>query len=638
MTFFEHQRLAKRATRLLIVLLFFSVIGVNLAVYFVVRAIQSIYINNNDFQGIQGLYPLESDTFHVWDPRTFGLTWVITTGVIVIGALVRLYQLRGGGASVAGMLGGKRVDTSSDDPKIQTLVNVVEEMSIASGCRIPSIYVIEGEAAINAFAAGYSQADSVIAVTQGALDKLDRDQLQGVVAHEFSHILNSDVKLNMNLIGAISGLLAVSTIGRLLLRTRTRSSRNNKGAAPIFLLGLGLFAVGAIGVLFARLIQACISRQREYLADASAVQFTRNPMGLAGALSKIQNEAFLTFAHPESDSVRHMMFVSSLRQFNNWFSTHPDIESRVQRLAPSFASLQVAKPAPIKTASSKAKPKNHSAVSSLAGETRERFVPSSLRDTVGSLSLEGLELASQLLGQIPSDINNLVHHVEGSKQIIASLLLIESRAEEKPKDFAKKLLSAKDGPEFEHLYDQIQRIPPLTRSALFEIAVNTLKGNEATDNHDFVDKCMHLIDMDGHRSFFESTMIYSLVKSLMRTGHRRHGKSLAHNKHTAMQILASCSWVGSPTVDSAQKSLQTGLTYLANRGFALKGISSPEKDLVGKDLYRALQTADELHPEAKEVLLTACAAVFGEDGMISPDEKAYLRMLASSIGTPIPLI
>src|SRR5438270_13188515 len=237
------------------------------------------------------------------------LLWITlgTLAVISIGSVFKTLQLASGGSVVAELLGGRLINSNTSDADERKLLNVVEEMSIASGVPVPQVYVMDSEAGINAFTAGHSPSDAAIGVTRGCTKMLSRDELQGVIAHEFSHILNGDMRLNIRLMGVVFGILCLAIIGRVLLQTRSRSSRDRN---PLPLLGLALVVIGSIGVFFGRLIQAAVSRQREFLADASAVQFTRNPEGIAGALKKIgglgEMGSRLSQSHAEEAS--HMFF------------------------------------------------------------------------------------------------------------------------------------------------------------------------------------------------------------------------------------------------------------------------------------------------------------------------------------------
>ncbi|HHH89125.1 MAG TPA: heat-shock protein HtpX, partial [Aliiroseovarius sp.] len=286
MDFFQHQDQARRQTALLV--LFFSlavislVVLTNLLVMFLFGFIDSQTLNSPDLGGA---------FLARFDWQTFFGIGAVVIAVILLGSLYKIHSLSRGGDAVAEMLGGQRIVDGSGDLDRQKVLNVVEEMAIASGTPVPPVYLID-EDGINAFAAGFSPGDAVIGVTRGCIRQLNREQLQGVIAHEFSHILNGDMRLNIRLMGILHGILILGLIGYFLLRGGShrhyyqRSSRNS-GSGAILGLGLGLVVIGYTGTFFGNLIKAAVSRQREFLADASAVQFTRSNQGIAGALKRI---------------------------------------------------------------------------------------------------------------------------------------------------------------------------------------------------------------------------------------------------------------------------------------------------------------------------------------------------------------
>ena len=273
MDFFGHQDRARAASGRLVWLFALAVLALAGCIYLVASV---LFVVGNGGDGPIG-----------FEPTLFVAVFGGTLGVVLLATLWKTAQLRSGGAAVAEMLGGTPVDLTPHDPHHQLLRNLVEEMAIASGLPVPAIYVLEGESGINAFAAGWSPGDAAIAVTRGCLEQLDRDELQGVIAHEFSHVFHGDMRLNIRLLGVLFGIVCIATIGRILLRATPRSGNRKDGAAGIAVFGLTLVVLGWLGVLFAHLIQAAVSRQREFLADASAVQYTRNPHGIGMALAKI---------------------------------------------------------------------------------------------------------------------------------------------------------------------------------------------------------------------------------------------------------------------------------------------------------------------------------------------------------------
>ncbi len=262
--------------------------------------------------------------------------------MIGLGSLYRIASLRGGGEAVALQMGGVAVPEHSNDFNLRRLRNVVEEIAIASGVPMPKFYVLEHEAAINAFAAGYSPSDAVVAVTRGALERLNRDELQGVIAHEFSHILNGDMRLNIRLIGVLFGILMIALIGKKMLEHGRFGDSDSKGALAILAAALVAMIVGFVGLFFGRLIKAGVSRSRERLADASAVQFTRQTAGLAGALKKIGgvHEGSRLSHRGDAEEISHMLFGDGVG-LSAWFATHPPLLERIQALEPGFSGEQL---------------------------------------------------------------------------------------------------------------------------------------------------------------------------------------------------------------------------------------------------------------------------------------------------------
>ncbi|MDZ8118663.1 M48 family metalloprotease [Pontiella agarivorans] len=329
MDFFARQDQARRSTLLLIAQFSIAVAGSILLVYFLPVVFWHFY------KVAQATVPPD---FQGWYPELFIGVCGVTLMVVLGGAALKIAELRrGGGSSVATLLGGREILPSTEDFYERRLRNVVEEMAIASGVPVPPVYVMPREKGINAFAAGFGTNDAVVAVTYGTMTGLTRDELQGVIAHEFSHILNKDMALNIQLIGFLHGLLIIGLTGRVLLHFSGDIGRSRNGAKlafPILAAALILLAVGFTGYFFGNMIKASISRHRERLADASAVQFTRNPGGLASALKKIGGLAHGSRINcPQAGQASHMFFGSGVRSL---FSTHPPLKQRIQWLEPGF--------------------------------------------------------------------------------------------------------------------------------------------------------------------------------------------------------------------------------------------------------------------------------------------------------------
>jgi Zn-dependent protease with chaperone function len=334
MNFFKRQDEMRRASRRLVVLFGLAVVAVVAAVDLLVV----LLMRQADARRL-GYVPPLGDWVASHSAVVVGTT-LIVFAVILIASFYKTMVLGGGGGVVARSLGGVRISPDTTDPQQRRLLNVVEEMAIASGVPMPEVYLLEHESGINAFAAGHNPSNAAIGVTRGTLTTLNRAELQGVIAHEFSHILNGDMKLNVRLMGLLFGLLVIALIGRTVLRGASRVRGDRKGGVLVVLLiAVAVLVIGYIGLFFGRLIQAAVSRSREALADASAVQFTRDPSGLRGALVKIgASAAGSRVANPEVEEVAHMLFAPGMSRF---FATHPPLLERLKAIDPRFDAKEI---------------------------------------------------------------------------------------------------------------------------------------------------------------------------------------------------------------------------------------------------------------------------------------------------------
>ena len=347
MNFYKAQDQARKQTTWLLFLYFLSVVSIVLITN-ICFAIFVWYSNPHNLSNAQLPSITSISSAIEWFQQVIvGLGWYkflwvtgLVCGVIGISMGFKWISLRSGGRVVAESLGGRLLAPNADDNLERRLLNVVEEIALAAGVPVPPVYIMDNEQGINAFAAGLSTEDAVIGVTRGTLVCLNREQLQGVIAHEFSHILNGDMLLNMKLLAVLHGILMISEAGRTMMRHSTRRSysrsrRDSNGG--FFVFGLCLFLIGWLGQFFGDLIKSAVSRQREFLADASAVQFTRNPEGIGGALKMIGGySAKSTIQHSAAHEVGHLFFSSAYKSFLSLFSTHPPLETRISRVLPSW--------------------------------------------------------------------------------------------------------------------------------------------------------------------------------------------------------------------------------------------------------------------------------------------------------------
>jgi Zn-dependent protease with chaperone function len=330
MNFWARQAEARQRSRWLMAIFTAAVLAIVLAVNFVVLSLLAL---------LDAGQPVVADS--LWlarHPQAAVTTTLVVLAIIGIANLYKTMSLSTGGGAVARSLGGLRVQADTSDPLQQRLVHVVEEMAIASGVPVPAVYVLEQEDGINAFAAGHTPANAAIAVTRGALQNLSRAELQGVIGHEFSHILNGDMRLNIRIMGLLFGLLVIAIAGRTVSWYAPRQSDSRRGSGGLLIVaGVLVMALGYVGVFFGRLIQAAVSRQRELLADASAVQFTRDTTGLRDALLKIGSVRGSRIRHPDAEEVAHMLFAPGMTR---WFATHPPLLVRIRALDPGFDPAQ----------------------------------------------------------------------------------------------------------------------------------------------------------------------------------------------------------------------------------------------------------------------------------------------------------
>jgi Zn-dependent protease with chaperone function len=435
MDFFENQEAARTKTRWLVFLFFIAVVFIVLSVYIAVRLI---------FFGLETKFGGEAAAGGgLWSPELFMAVTVVTLAVVSLGSLYKIVTLSGGGETVAGLLGGRPLDPNTTRLEERRLLNVVEEMALASGMPTPTVFVLPKEKGINAFAAGFTPSDAVIGVTEGSLEQLSRDQLQGVIGHEFSHILNGDMRLNLRLMGVIHGILVIALIGYWMLRsvrfTGGSGNRKSSGGGAIMLLALALLVIGWIGVFFGRLIKSAVSRQREFLADSAAVQFTRDPGGLAGALKKIGGfVAGSKLETPHAEEASHFYFSNGLRPaFLQMLATHPPLAKRINRLEPGWDGVfPDSKLAPgelpsttpelaVAGVSGFAAPSGPAKLDAEGQPPAAGVSVDTVGDSVGTLDQAHLTYARSLIASLPTELTDSAHEPTGACALVYALLLDE---------------------------------------------------------------------------------------------------------------------------------------------------------------------------------------------------------------------
>ncbi len=647
MDFFERQDVARRKSALLVIYFIMAVVLIIAAVY---SAFAFTFLVLADDEEPGRSQTSEITLQSLWDPVLFTGVAVGTIVLVSGGSLYRIASLSGGGHTVAEMLGGRLVHPDTTDLDERKLLNVVEEMAIASGVPVPPVYVMEKESGINAFAAGFQPGDAVIGVTRGCIKNLNRDELQGVMAHEFSHILNGDMRLNVRLMGVLFGILLISIVGWIIFRStivsgrRSYSNNNKKGGNPLPLLGLALYAIGFIGVIFGRLIKAAISRQREYLADASAVQFTRNPDGIAGALKKIGAlSEGSKIESPEVEEASHMFFGNALgMSFLGLMATHPPLKDRIKQIDPQFdgdfakVRQELTKPQPEPPREVRKQ------VKAPAGSRRMAFDPAKAIAEIGTLDPQRLAYAAALLDAMPEPVTRMSHEPHGARALVYALLLDEDESVRKAQ-LGQLAAGADSQVDFEtrKILPQVQQLDPRARLPMVEMALPALHQLSPNQYQVFRDNIRKLIEADQRISLFEFALRQMLMRHLgpqfgeMPKRANRH-KTIPPLVDPTVTVLSALARVGQKESNAIESAFRAGVDRLKWSGQTLE--LCPPDNCGLKAVDAALQELAGATPQLKRAVLEACAATIGEDGEVTLEEGELLRAIADSLDAPMPPI
>jgi Zn-dependent protease with chaperone function len=638
MNFFDRQRQVRRMSVRLVLLFIVAVIGIILAIDLVV------VVAFNAFNA---------------EPAQLAALLVVTSlavaAAIALASLIRTLALRGGGARVARELGGELVPPDTTDPQLRRLRNVVEEMAIAAGVPVPEIFVLRNEQGINAFAAGWSTSDAAIAVTQGAMERLNRDELQGVIGHEYSHVVNGDMRLNIRLIGLLFGILFLSIIGRTVLQGSFFAGgrgRGERGNNPLPLIGIALLVAGGIGVLVGRIIQASVSRQREYLADASAVQFTRQTEGLAGALKKIGGlEAGSKLRSPKRDEVGHMLFGPGAR-LASLFATHPPLVDRIKVLEPDFDPTELERLSQ-QWAARPPSGLQEDASLGLVGPTDVQPVvrpPAALPDAsaripvdvdamvghVAALPDSAYAQAGSIIEQIPEAILVRAHSVHSVVPLVLGLLLSDDprvRAHQLAELARNHGRGVADATAAEA--EALAGLHPLVRLPLAQLAFPALRQRSESERNDVLVAVSGLIHADNQISVTEyclARLIYSELWEAMNPKPPRGSgrRTLANSAGEVVTLLAALAHAGNPDPAQAERAFAAGLSHV----FPQQTVAYAPRGVV--DLETGWPALDELQPSDKERLVAGIVAVIGADGVMTVDEAELLRTVCALLHSPLP--
>jgi Zn-dependent protease with chaperone function len=662
--FYSRQAAARSQTRWLVISFLASLLAVALALDVVLFT--AFGSANADRLVVE---PLQ---YAALNPGRAVFCTLIVVGVLGLASLYKSLELRGGGGVVARALGGVRIGRDTTDIKRKRLHNVVEEMAIASGVALPEIYVLEQEAGINAFAAGHTPANAAVTVTQGALDNLNRDQLQGVVAHEFSHILNGDMRLNVQLMGWVFGLFVVALIGRTILRLCPRGRRGANGFVAV---GLAVMVLGYVGLFFGRLLQAAVSRQRERLADASGVQFTRNPEGLKDALIKIATlpeGSELTAA--DAEQAAHMFFAEGMTRL---FATHPPLLERIKELDPHFnprdlpqiaadlqkqsalAAMAADDEARAETSSGRAAPASPGNLATqLSGLGRSMTqgagaaIPAAvLASAGGAAALSAavvaqvgkpetlhIEQAKAMRLALPENLREFTESSGRAQALVLALLLSRDPAvrERQLERLALAIGAANaavvqqaaalaDGlhpmlrlPALQQIFPALRRVTPQQRRALAQLASDLIHADARIDVFEF---CL-------------AKLLETLLNDELQA-RAPHGRlSLEDAQNEIAVLFCALAQLGTADEQAARMAYEAGMSSV----LPMRRPAYQPSDDWAKRLSDALPRVEDLHPFAKKAVIEGLVKTIVSDAVMTVEEAELLRAVCALMHCPLPAL
>jgi Zn-dependent protease with chaperone function/uncharacterized tellurite resistance protein B-like protein len=687
MNFYEHQDLARKQTKRLLIIFAIALIGLIILTAYVVAGVGYILgLHNARFETYQTGQSIWSISSQVFDWQYLGLIALGVLSVVFMASLFRMMQLSAGGKVIAEQLGGRLINANPRDAFERKLLNVVEEMAIASGTSVPSVYVMD-EMGINAFAAGFQSADAVIGVTRGAIECLDREELQGVIAHEFSHILNGDMRLNLRLIGMIYGIIVIANTGRYLMYARG----SNRDRGKTVSIGIALMLLGYLGIFFGNLIKAAISRQREFLADASAVQYTRSNAGIGGALKKIGGLSSISSSRQDwkaedVNEFSHMLFSQGLHFnfFNSWMATHPPLSERIKRIDPSWDGGFIV-PNENSSASKNAVTDEERAFQAnanaraLAGVAGLAASASAISSSTSSLSTKNagalnitdlsvddlvnaidhsgdpsdktIEQASNELKSLKAEFEILcekIHEPYNARGLVFAMLL-DTNSSVRQQQWAS--IEANQSPELlkqtRFIYFQLDLLQPTQPMMLLNLALPILKALSEAQFKALKVQLLALIKIDKKIELREWAL-YHLVDHHCRPKKLNQFrnvdlKSCKPAVARLLSALANIAFVSrsddNDDVDSVDVESEAAKkifeSVIASEfDFLLRWY--PSKELTTELLNQSLEQVRHLKPLQKPQLLKACVKIIQHDGIIEASELELISCIAQAIDCPLP--
>ena len=650
MTFFEHQHVARRNTRVMVVLFVLAVVGVVIAMD---AFIASIVVMSEVGNMPDGAHYRLIDVF-LSVPAPVDLWGAgITFALIVVESIRQTFKLRAGGEAIAAAFGARRVALNAGDPLERRLLNVVEEMAIASGVRVPAAYVLDKELGINAFAAGFNVSNSVVAVTRGTLETLNRDELQGVIGHEFSHIVNGDTSLNIRMMGVLAGIVVVGSLGWFIIRGAFRAD-DIGGFVAAFAVGVIVSIIGFTGLFFARLIKASVAREREFLADSSSVQFTRNPEAIAGALDRMRaSEHGTLIRHRFAEEVSHMFFGQSVNVwFSGLFATHPAIDERIRRVSPGFQPARYREerlaqaaqtsaadvlPAAVGFAAGAA-PRTAGARGSDAAHAWGRSARESAA-LVGVLDAGKLDVAQRLLGALPPGLREHMQSADGARAAVIALLLApRDSVMEQQLAAARAAGAARLAEAAGAMAKELRDLGPALRLPVIDLALPAIKSTSVDARSELLKTLQAVIHADRRVSLHEFVLL-TLMRSQLEpqpAAAASKFKTIADARAEIVLLLSLVAYAGCRPGAEGERHFAAAFRAGASE-MGLGDASPPSRDAIQLDAVgAALENLRGLAPLPKAVLVKGLFAAATADGMIRVIEAELMRMVGAVLDCPLP--
>jgi Zn-dependent protease with chaperone function len=637
LNFFEAQDKARRNTLWMVLLFILAVAGL-------------IFLTNILLLGVYAYTRTGGIVYSISELHTYfdlSVSIGVAVGIclLVFGAgFYKTMSLSKGGPAVAEMLGGRLVPQSSNDPQQRRLLNVVEEMSLAAGMPIPKVYLLD-EQSINAFAAGLSPATAVIGVTRGALSQLSRDELQGVIAHEFSHIFNGDMRLNIRLIGLLHGILLIGLMGYFILRSmrfagRSRSRKGGGGIIVIVALGLGLMVIGYAGNFFGQWIKAVVSRQREYLADSSAVQFTRNKDSIAGALKKIGGLTAGSYIEaPAALEYSHAFFANGISSFwQSLFATHPPLEKRIKVIDPGWDGkfVRILPGAEQKT-STDSDTKSTEAAAKIAVTAAILTAADQAIRQIGTLNEENIERVKQLIVAMPETLREAAQSPYSARALVYASL-IKNQPDKKQCWTLLEQHADRSMPALTRQYlPEIKKLDDMMKLPLLELCVSALRELSSNQFIQF-ERAINKIIAADKKVDLNEWIIQRLV--LQQLNQHFGLQKMPRAKYSTLGAVKSDAEVLLSLIAYVEHKDDSLATQAFDRGKKEAGVTAlnivSRQDFSLDSLNRAMDNLMRLKPLVKPRILKACVAIILVDGKTTPKGIELVRTISTCLDCPMP--